>query len=157
MNFVFSPNLLFLRKAFQFPSLNNFASHRWIHLLWCAYQGYITKRCLSVCLSVQHNGIHLIRFLRHWYESVIGLAHSEHCGCGVQVMTRPPRPTHPACSLSPQIPPSVCSEGTIRQKLYKTPSTLFLWVSTRTVGISSLHQLWPTGAVPTPTDASIPV
>lgn len=54
MNFVFSPNLLFLRKAFQFPSLNNFASHRWIHLLWCAYQGYITKRCLSVrlCPSV---------------------------------------------------------------------------------------------------------
>lgn len=51
MNFVFSPNLLFLRKAFQFPSLNNFASHRWIHLLWCAYQGYITKRCLSVLLS----------------------------------------------------------------------------------------------------------
>lgn len=47
---IFVWNMLFLRKEFQFPVLNNFAFHWWIHSLWCAYQGYITKRCLSVCL-----------------------------------------------------------------------------------------------------------
>lgn len=45
---------------------------------------------LFVLLSVQHNGVHLIRFLWHRYESDLGLAHSEHHGCGVQVMIRPP-------------------------------------------------------------------
>ncbi|KAI3367367.1 hypothetical protein L3Q82_026177, partial [Scortum barcoo] len=44
--------------------------------------------------SVQHNGVHVLRLLRHRNESVLGLAHSEHRRCGVQVMTRPQGPAY---------------------------------------------------------------
>lgn len=39
-------------------------------------------------LSVQHNGVHVVGVLGHRHESVLGLARTEHCCCGVQVMTR---------------------------------------------------------------------
>lgn len=50
----------------------------------------VTDQSLSVSLSVQHHGLHLVGVLRHGHESVLGLARSEHCRRGVQVMTRPP-------------------------------------------------------------------
>lgn len=56
---------------------------------------------LFVLLSVQHNGVHLVGFLWHWYESDLSLAHSEHHGCGMQVMIRPQSPAPSPQRLCP--------------------------------------------------------
>lgn len=70
------------------------------------YEIHMNFVSLSPCLSVQHDGVDLVGLLRHRYESVLGVAHSEHSRCGVQVMTRPPGPAPPPTSPNPAQPRS---------------------------------------------------